>query len=158
MLKGYFQANPFRQQQLKVFAKGKAEFYALIFPWNSPLKPILQKASNTFIESGTMDYMSKAWEGKEIPSNTAVELMILSAGQVILVFFIVTCTFSFAGCIFLCELCHKAIKDRQMNRKNKKKGKKRSKLPKEMLRYPQDSKWDPPVKDTYGAHNIPPWY
>ena len=61
---GYFQANPFRQQTLKTFAKGRATFYALIVPINSPLKPILQKASNTLLEAGTMDYLVKVWEGK----------------------------------------------------------------------------------------------
>ena len=39
MLRGYFKANPFHQQNLKVFAKGRAEFQALIVPINSPLKP-----------------------------------------------------------------------------------------------------------------------
>lgn len=43
MLKGFFKANPFYSQNLKVFARGRAEFYTLILPFNSPLKPILQK-------------------------------------------------------------------------------------------------------------------
>jgi hypothetical protein len=125
MLKGYFQANPYRQQQLKVFAKGKAEYYNVILPWNSPLKSILQKASSTFIESGTVDYMSRAWEGKDIPSNIDAEIMILSAGQVFLVFFIVACTFGCAGGVFLCELCHKKINDHEKVKKNSNKGKNR---------------------------------
>jgi hypothetical protein len=124
MLKGYFKDNPFRQQQLKVFAKGKSEYFNQIFPWNSPLKPILQKATNRFIESGTADYMSKAWEGNDIPSKTAAETMILSAGQVVLVFFIMACTFICAGMVFLCELCHKRIKDHEMLKKNSKNGNK----------------------------------
>ena len=49
---------------MKTFAKGRATFYALIVPINSPLKPILQKASNTLLEAGTMDYLVKVWEGK----------------------------------------------------------------------------------------------
>ena len=65
MLKGYFRSNPFRQQNLKTFAKGRATFYSVIVPLNSPLKPILQKASNQLKEAGTMDYLVKTWEGKK---------------------------------------------------------------------------------------------
>ena len=54
-MKGYFQSNPFRQQSLKTFAKSKSVFHASIVPWNSPLKPILQKASNQLTELGMMD-------------------------------------------------------------------------------------------------------
>ena len=45
-LKGYFKSHPYHQQNLKIFARGRAEFSALIVPINSPLKPILQAASN----------------------------------------------------------------------------------------------------------------
>ena len=62
-LKGYFQSNPFRQQNLKTFANSKSVFHALIVPLNSPLKPILQKASNQLLESGMQDYLVKVWEG-----------------------------------------------------------------------------------------------
>ena len=63
MLKGYFKANPFRQQAIKTFARGKGTYYALIVPINSPLKPIMQFASNKLLESGAMDYLQKQWEG-----------------------------------------------------------------------------------------------
>ena len=46
MLKGYFKSNPNRQQNLQIFARGRAEFSSVIVPINSPLKPILQAASN----------------------------------------------------------------------------------------------------------------
>jgi len=111
MLKGYFQANPFRQQTLKTFAKGRATFYALIVPINSPLKPILQKASNTLLEAGTMDYLVKVWEGLDIPDLGAVEIMVLTAGQVVLIFFIIIAWFGMAICVFGCELVHKRVKD-----------------------------------------------
>ena len=60
---GYFKANPFHQQDVKTFARQKGSYYALIIPINSPLKPILQKASNTLLEAGTMDYLMKLWIG-----------------------------------------------------------------------------------------------
>ena len=63
MLKGFFRANPFRQQNIKTFARSRAYFYAIIFPLNSPLKPILQIASNKLLEAGIMDYLIQVWEG-----------------------------------------------------------------------------------------------
>ena len=153
MLKGFFKSNPFHQQNLKVFAKGRAEFYSLIVPINSPLKPILQTASNSLTEAGARDYLLKQWEGTGIPQAGAVEVMVLTAGQVILVFFIVLGTFSMAWVAFFCELCHKTIKDFKMARAEKKfdsrgttgrkTGKKHgNQLPKDLLKYPNDkSKW-----------------
>ena len=152
MLKGFFKSNPFHQQNLKVFAKGRAEFYSLIVPINSPLKPILQTASNSLTEAGARDYLLKQWEGTGIPQAGAVEVMVLTAGQVILVFFIVLGTFSMAWVAFFCELCHKTIKDFKKARAEKfdsrgttgrKTGKKHgNQLPKDLLKYPNDkSKW-----------------
>ena len=66
ILKGYFKANPFHLQNVKTFGKGRASFFSLIVPTNSPLKPILQKASNQLMESGTMDYLIKVWLGNDI--------------------------------------------------------------------------------------------
>ena len=113
MLKGFFQANPFRQQNLKVFAYGRAQYYALIVPFNSPLKPILQMASMKLTEAGTNDHLITAWEGKAIPQIGAVEAMVLSAGQVILVFFIVCAMFSVSFICFFGELVHKNYFDTQ---------------------------------------------
>ena len=111
MLKGFFQANPFRQQNLKVFAYGRPTYYTLIIPFNSPLKPILQKASNILTETGANDYLIKAWEGKDIPQLGAVEVMVLTVGQTILVFMITIACFSAVGMVFCCELVHKSVKD-----------------------------------------------
>lgn len=96
-----------------------------------------------------MDYLLKAWEGNEIPQISAVELMVLSAGQIILVFFIVACTFGCSFCIFCCEVAHKKVhnirEERKLKRKtSNKEGKKAMRLPKELLKYPQletKSKW-----------------
>ena len=66
ILKGYFKSNPFHLQNVKTFGKGRASFFSLIVPTNSPLKPILQKASNQLMESGTMDYLIKVWLGNGI--------------------------------------------------------------------------------------------
>ena len=82
--------------------------------------------------------------------------MVLSAGQVILVFFVVAAFFSTAMFIFLCELVHKRVKQYQTekkmkieeSRKRSRKYKKKDRLPKDLLRYPivvippdEASKW-----------------
>ena len=64
MLKGYFKSNPFHIQNIKTFAKGRASFYSVIVPVNSPLKPILQKATNQLQQSGTMRKLMGVWMGK----------------------------------------------------------------------------------------------
>ena len=64
MLKGYFKSNPFHIQNIKTFAKGRASFYSVIVPINSPLKPILQKATNQLQQSGTMRKLMGVWMGK----------------------------------------------------------------------------------------------
>ena len=48
---------------MKVFARGRAEFETIIVPFNSPLKPILQKTVNDLIEAGIQDAIFKEWEG-----------------------------------------------------------------------------------------------
>ncbi len=157
MLKGYFQSNPFRQQNLKIFARGRPEFYTLIVPVNSPMKPILQKACSILQEAGTMDFLLKAWEGKEIPQIGAVEVMVLTAGQVILIFFITGFAFSLVLSVWLCELVHKKIKDGKNHEDGQSeagfsaaKGKLlKNILPKDLLKYPNSG-------DTiYHGQNVP---
>ena len=109
-LLGFFQANPFHVQDIKVFGKGRPEDFSVIVPFNSPLKPILQKGTNAMIEGGTASFLLKKWEGKGIPVNPASDAMVLSAGQVLLVFIAILFTFSFTGIILCCEVCHKQLK------------------------------------------------
>ena len=108
-LVGFFQANPFSTQRIKVFAKGRAEYFSYILPFNSPLKPILQKGTNLLIESGTVSFLLKLWEGKGIPINPPLDAMVLTPGQVFLIFFIVLLTFGCAGVVLFCEVGWKEL-------------------------------------------------
>ena len=110
-LLGYFKANPFHTQNIKVFGKSRPEYFSLILPYNSPLKPILQKSTNEFIETGTAEYLLKKWEGKGIPVNDVSAVTVLSAGQVLLVFVIIIFTFGLAGLVLCLEVSHKYFKD-----------------------------------------------
>ena len=51
---------------MKVFARGRAEFETIIVPFNSPLKPILQKTYSDLVEAGIQDAIFKEWEGTGI--------------------------------------------------------------------------------------------
>ena len=111
MVKAFFKANPFYQINLKVFAKGRPEYSAIIVPINSPLKPILQFASNALVEAGIQDAIFKDWEGATVPQAGGIQQqnMVLTPGQVSLIFFVILCTGAFSILIMGCELGHKKI-------------------------------------------------
>ena len=70
MLKGFFRANPYHHQRLKVFAKEKPRLDALIFPINSPVKEVMRLAMSRLFESGGVEYLLDKWEGRGIPEVT----------------------------------------------------------------------------------------
>lgn len=117
-LKSYFKNNPYHQQNLKVFAKGQPQPAGLVCVLNSPLKPILRATSTALTEAGIKYALLKEWEGASIPQNDVVEIMVLTSGQVILVFLIILAFFGCSILIFFCESYHKKIfwKSRALNR------------------------------------------
>ena len=120
MLKGYFRSNPFHQQKLKVFARGKVSREQLIVPINSPLKPILQAASNSLTEAGVQDALLNEWEGKDIAQASGYETMILTPGQVISIFLLIITIFGFSIFILGCEIGIKMILDSKKSKPMKK--------------------------------------
>ena len=108
-LTSYFKANPFHQQNLKVFARSRPIPQGIILQHNSPLKPILQAAANTLTEAGITAAILKDWEGLSIPQNAVFETMVLTTGQVILVFLAISATFGCSMLIFLCEINYKIV-------------------------------------------------
>lgn len=110
-LKSYFNSNPFHQQKLKVFAKAKPILTALIVPKNSPLKPILQSASNTLTQTGVADVLLKHWEGSSIAQTGQVDLSVLSPGQVVFIFVVMLITIGFSILVLCCEIGSKSISD-----------------------------------------------
>jgi hypothetical protein len=115
-LTSFFQTNPFHQQRLKVFARSRPQPQGFIVQHNSPLKPILQAAANALTEAGIKDALLKEWEGVSIPQNAEVETMVLTSGQVILVFIIILATFGCSMLILLCEINHKIVIDLKIAR------------------------------------------
>ena len=74
--------------------------------------------------------------------------MVLSAGQVILIFFIISIFFGTSLLIFLCELIFNKVKPNKTHKKKKKRKKRKDKmfqelqrkdkLPEDLLRYPNN--------------------
>ena len=110
-LTSYFKTNPFHQQKLKVFARSRPQPQGIIVQYNSPLKPILQAAANALTEAGITDALLKDWEGVSIPQTAEIETMVLTSGQVILVFLVVLATFGCSMLIFFCEINYKIVTD-----------------------------------------------
>ena len=83
--------------------------------------------------------------GNEIPTEDAVELMVLSVGQVILIFFITGVFFGVVLFVLFCELVHHQAKSTIIyKRKQKQKqsfvrmSQNRNTLPQDLLKYPND--------------------
>ena len=103
-LRGFFRHNPFHQQPLKVFAKSKPKYDAIIFATNSPVKAVFDLGLRKLRESGTVSQLQVKWEGQKIISQSDVDKMILSPGQVILIYFIMGGAFALALVVFVMEL------------------------------------------------------
>ena len=58
----------------------------MLFTENSPLVPLFTKAVTKTFETGQYDRIAVKWQGADIKSLGAVDLMILSPGQVFLIF------------------------------------------------------------------------
>ena len=82
----------------------RPEYYNLIVPWNSPLKPIFNNAIIKLREYGTFDYLVMEWEGKDIISSGGAELYSLSFGQVILAMLVFSSYFGIALLVLGFEL------------------------------------------------------
>ena len=82
----------------------RPEYYNMIVPWNSPLKPIFNNAIIKLREYGTFDYLVMEWEGKDIVSSGGAELYSLSFGQVILAMLMFSSYFGIALLVLGFEL------------------------------------------------------
>ena len=102
MLKRYFFERPYIQQPVKVFAKEKPEFKAIIVTLNSPLKPIFEFGIRSLMQEKTSDRVLRKWEGPslvDIPDDP----MVLNLRHVILAFIVPGLIASFSIIVFLFE-------------------------------------------------------
>ena len=107
ILRGANKANPKSVPTIKTFGSFKSKYFTMIFTENSPLVPMFYQATIQAFESGAYDRLSLNWQGGPIKPVGAVDLLILTPGQVFLIFgimcfFMVTAIFAF----FLEWCCH----------------------------------------------------
>ena len=104
--KKHFKSFRFASQKLKVLAKSQPQPSGIIFQLNYPLTPILQAAANASKEAGIKNALLKEWEGASILQNAEVQTMVLTNGQVLLVFSMILSTFGCSMLILLCLVNH----------------------------------------------------
>ena len=75
-----------------------------MFQLNSPLTPILRAASTACAEAGIKYTLLEEWEGASIPQNPEVETMVLTNGQMILVFLFILFFFGWSILILFFEI------------------------------------------------------
>ena len=92
----------------------------IIVQLNSPLKPIMQAAFNSLTEAGIKDALLEKWKGSSIPKNDEDETMVLTTGQMILVFLVILFFFGCSILILFCEISHKFFADNKKTRAQKK--------------------------------------
>ena len=106
MLRGAYKANPHMFPSLKTFGATRSKYFALEITKNSPLTPIFRLAVAKTFERGQYDRLSLTWQGNKIPSSGAVEIMILTAGQVFLIFSVLLFLLSTSLICLALEMMH----------------------------------------------------
>ena len=86
ILRGANKADPSSVPPIKTFGAKKSTYFTMLFTENSPLVPLFTKAVTKTFETGQYDRIAVKWQGADIKSLGAVDLMILSPGQVFLIF------------------------------------------------------------------------
>ena len=83
------QRNPSTFPYIKTIpGQATTSFSNLIFTKNSPLVPVFSKASIKTFEQGQYERIASSWQGQEISalSKNSVDTMILTSGQIFLIF------------------------------------------------------------------------
>ena len=127
-LKGHFKTNPFWQQNIKTFAREKAEYISNIFPTNSPLVPLFREVKGRITEGGVIDYVNTKWQGSGLPSSQNQDTMVLSGGQTLLIFLIMTGAFGFAFFVYCMEVIDYKLRVVKRDRYMKQQYRKRPKI------------------------------
>ena len=115
-IRGFVKENPEKGQGIKLFDRGSVQPYNLIVVDNSPLGPPLRFAARTAMETGVLDPVVNAWIGKEV-GNERPDLedtkLVLGAGQVALIFFVLCATAVCTLAVLFCELIYSKSKTLQ---------------------------------------------
>ena len=104
VLKGYLRNNPSHLQHLEVFHTTKSGYAHLLFTKNSPLIPGFKKAVSFYRESGAEYILHKRWMGDDINGGLGANKTVLTPGQVIMAFVLMSITILVCTAILCGEL------------------------------------------------------
>lgn len=108
MLSGSFRQNPKSFPSLSTFGETKSTYNALILTKNSPLTVFFRHQALKCFEQGQNERLSNYWFGstKNIPKfqGQNLDTLVLSHGQVLLIFVILFGAFLGSGLVLLFEL------------------------------------------------------
>ena len=73
MLKSAFREDPFLNQPLKTFARGRYEFYNFILFKNSPISPAFRHGLRKMMQTGVTNHLMGKWLGTSIPTYNTLD-------------------------------------------------------------------------------------
>ncbi len=116
---GFFKANPFFQQEVKLFAPSQPNYYSIIVNRGSPLKPILQSVSTKIAEGGAIERLANVWIGSKLPTVIGgEEKTVLNIGDTITIFLLILAVASISVGVLVYEIYDHRRKTRYHTRKN----------------------------------------
>ena len=107
VLRGAYQEDPKSIQGIKLFGVSVSEYYQLIFTKNSPLVPLFNQATTRLFENGHFLRTDFKWQGNKIKDEGAVDILILTSGQVFLIYAILAFFLGLSIIFLTFECCYK---------------------------------------------------
>ena len=107
ILRAAYYEDPKSIQGIKTFGLSKSEYFNFIFPKKSPLIPLFTHATTKLFERGQSIRTDFKWQGNKIKSEGAVDVLILTSGQVFLIYAILAFFLGLSIILLSMEYCHK---------------------------------------------------
>ena len=107
VLRGAYQEDPKSMQGIKFFGVSRSEYFQIIFTKNSPLVPLFNQATMRLFENGQFLRTDFKWQGSKIKDEGAVDLLILTTGQVFLIYAILAFFLGLSIIFLTFECCYK---------------------------------------------------
>ena len=113
MLQGAYKKHPKRFPSIKTFGAEKPLYNAILTSQNSPLTPIFTRESIKIQQMGEYERLFVYWIGGSIPENSGgveIDSMVLTPGQVALIFCVLTAAMVVSFFILITEILLKKTK------------------------------------------------
>ena len=107
VLRGAYQEDPKSIQGIKLFGASMSEYYQFIFTKNSPLVPLFNQATTRLFENGHFLRTDFKWQGNKIEDEGVVDILILTSGQVFLIYAILAFFLGLSFIFLTFECCYK---------------------------------------------------